>query len=203
MITRESIMEIGDGALLEAAGTLSKDDIAQLVDWLSLKADDVRYRSLLLLQNRSSLSADVYPYLDTFWDKLRSDNSYQRNIGLILIAENARWDTQNRLNEVLDDCFSLLLDEKPITIRYCAQSLGKIAQYKKELGGRIASRLAAFDITAVRETMRKPILLDILDALLIIREHQKTDAAEQFILDALSGGLLDNKTKKRFEAALK
>jgi len=56
---------------------------------------------------------------------------------------------------------------------------------------------------AVRETMRKPVLLDLLGTLLIIRQELRTDAAEQFILAALSGELLDKKSKKQFEAALR
>ena len=58
--------------------------IPQLVEWLSLKDDDIRYQAFLLLQNRSIFFNDVYPFFDTFCEKLKSDNSYQRSIGLML-----------------------------------------------------------------------------------------------------------------------
>ena len=55
---------------------------------------------------------------------------------------------------------------------------------------------------AVKETMRKSILLDILNVLLIIRKELKTDEVENFILNALSGEILDKKSKKQIEALL-
>ena len=87
MITLESLMAIDKEALQEAARDLSSDDIASLIEWLA-KDDDIRYRALLILQYRSVLCDDVYPYWSTLRDKLKSDNSYQRSIGIMLIAEN-------------------------------------------------------------------------------------------------------------------
>jgi hypothetical protein len=52
---------------------------------------------------------------------------------------------------------------------------------------------------AVKETMRKSILIDILNVLFIIRLEHKTDEIESFILNALSGEILDKKTKKQIE----
>lgn len=49
--------------------------------------------------------------------------------------------------------------------------------------------------------MRKSILLDILNVLLIMKD-QKTDEVESFILNALSGEILDKKSKKQIEALL-
>jgi len=47
--------------------------------------------------------------------------------------------------------------------------------------------------------MRKSILLDILNVLMEIRKKLKTDEIESFILNALSGGILDKRTKKQIE----
>ncbi len=203
MITPDSIMSISKSDLQEASKALHKEDIPQLVEWLNLKDDNIRYQAFLLLQNRSSFCNDVYPYWDTLQSKLKSDNSYQRSIGLMLIAENVKWDAENRMEGAIDEYLLLLNDEKPITIRQCIQSLGKIASAKPGLNGKIASRLISFDLIAVKETMRKSILLDILNVLLIIRQELKTDEIESFILNALSGEVLDKKTKKQIEALLK
>jgi hypothetical protein len=70
------------------------------------------------------------------------------------------------------------------------------------LNNKIASRLISFDLIAVKETMRKSILLDILNVLLIIRQKLKTDEIENFILNALSEEVLDKKSKKQIEALL-
>ena len=202
MISIEEIMSIPKDGLQEASKALDKNDIPQLVEWLSLKDDNIRYQAYLLLQSRSIFFDDVYPFWDTFRDKLGSDNSYQRSIGLMLIAENVRWDVQCRMEDTIDEYLTLLKDEKPITIRQCIQSLGKVAQFKPRLNRKIADCIVSFDIMSVKETMRKSVLLDILHVLLQIRKELKTDEAENFILKALSGEILDKKSKRQVELDL-
>jgi len=202
MITTTDIMSIPKGNLQEASKTLRQEDVLQLVEWLSLKDDNIRYQAFLLLQNRSSLFEDVYPHWGIFHNKLKSDHSYQRSIGLMLIAENVKWDTQGKIVDTIDDVLLLLNDEKPITIRQCIQSLGKISSFRPGLNDKIASRLLSFNLLPIKETMRKSILLDILHVLLIIRNEHKTDEIEGFIRDALSGEVLDRKSKKQMEALI-
>lgn len=202
MISTGSIMAIDKSEIQEASKALAKDDLPQLVEWLSLKDDNIRYQAFLLLQSRSMFFDDVYPFWDTFRDKLKSNNSYQRSIGLMLVAENAKWDAQNRMEDTIDEYLALLNDEKPITIRQCIQALGKVVPFKPSLNKKVASKLISFELMAVKETMRKSILLDILNVLLIIRKELKTDEVENFILNALSGEILDKKSKKQIEALL-
>ncbi len=202
MFTLESIMSISKNDLQEASKVLSKDNISRLVESLSLKEDNIRYQAFLLLQNRSLLFNDVYPYWDVFKGKLKSDNSYQRSIGLMLIAENVKWDTDNNIEDTIDEYLKLLNDEKPITVRQCIQSLGKIVTSKPSLNDKIASELISIDLMLIKETMRKSILLDILNVLIIIREKHKTAEIENFILKALTGEILDKKSKKQIEVLL-
>jgi len=203
MIDLESIKSVQNSDLERAAKALDKSDIPQLVEWLALKDDDIRYKAFLLLQSRSVSFNDVYPFWNVFREKLKSDNSYQRSLGLMLIAENVRWDEENRIEDTIDEYLALLRDEKPVTIRQCIQSLGKIISEKPQLNDKIALALISFDITAVKETMRKSILTDILNALLIIRQTHKTDEIERFILNALSSAVFDNKTKKQIEKSMR
>ncbi len=202
MIPADSIMAIDKSGIPEASKTLDETDIKQLVDWLSLKEDNIRYQAFLLLQSRSSLSGDVYPYWNTFKEKLKSVNSYQRSIGAMLLAENTRWDKENKIDSLLEEYLALLNDEKPITIRQSIQSLGKIAEAKPQLHEIISNALMALDLDNIRETMRKPILLDILGVLFLIRKTNKGEKAEGYILNALSGEILDAKSKKQFKAQL-
>lgn len=199
MMTLESLASIPKEILPEISETLGQDDISQLVEWLSLDDDNVRYKALLLLLSRSSHADDVYPFWDVFVAKLRSDNSYQRSIGLMLIADNSRWDSAGKMEAVLEDYLDLLCDAKPITVRGCIQGLSKIAQYKPDLGQKIADRLVAFDLAGQKETMRKSILVDIVNTLMVIRKHAKSDRIEAFIQEALSGDVLDKKTKRQIE----
>jgi hypothetical protein len=120
----------------------------------------------------------------------------------MLIAENVRWDTQNLMEDTINDYLILLNDEKPITIRQCIQSLGKVAIFKPGLNRKIANSLILFDLMSVKETMRKSILLDILNVLFVIRKELKIDEVEDFILKALSGEILDKKSKKQIEFEL-
>lgn len=73
---------------------------------------------------------------------------------------------------------------------------------KPGISNKIAHRLISFDFTAIKETMRKSVLLDILNVLLLIRKELKADEIESFILNALSGEILDKKSKKQIEALL-
>lgn len=149
MITTETLMSIPKSDLQETSKALNKEDIRKLVEWLALKDDNIRYQSFLLLQNRSLFSDDVYPHWDTLRNKLKDSNSYQRSIGLMLIAENVKWDAENKIEETIDEYLLLLNDEKPITIRQCVQALGKISPAKPGLNNKIASGLISFDLMAV------------------------------------------------------
>ncbi|MPM12703.1 hypothetical protein SDC9_59057 [bioreactor metagenome] len=202
-MTIDSLLSIPKDKIAEAAKELDPSELPQLVELLTEKDNKIRYQAFLLLQSRSQISGDVYPFWDIFASKLASDNSYQRSIGAMLMAENAGWDTENRLEGALDAYLELLHDEKPITVRQCIQSLSKIAPHKPHLTGKIAERLAAFDFSSVPETMRKSILLDSLNFLLSVRKSYHTDQTEAFLLNALTGDLLDKKSKKQIEAALR
>jgi hypothetical protein len=155
-----------------------------------------------LLQERSLISNDVYPFWDTFQGKLKNENPYQRNIGLKIIADNAKWDVENKLDASIDDYLSFIYDEKPITVRQCIQALQKIIPYKKQLNLRIAEKLMSLKITDIKETMQKSILLDIINALTEIRKYQTTDEIDSYIMKALSGGIIDKKPKNEIEARM-
>ena len=202
MITIEKLLSFDKNDLQEVSKTISAEDVPQLVEWLSEKDDTLRYQSLLLLEYRSEHSDDVYPFWNIFYEKLKSTSSYHRSIGLILIADNAKWDKENKIDTTINEFLVLLADEKPITVRKCIQVLCKIVPYKIHLHNRIANELMSINIANVKETMRKLILLDILGVLLIIRKHHTTDEIESYIFKALSGGLLDKKAIKQIELIL-
>ena len=203
MITIEKLLSIDKNEMGEASKTIDQNDIPQLVKWLSEKDDKIRYQALLLLQNRSLHNKDVYPFWDIFKNKLRSENSYQRSIGLMLIANNSKWDDENKLDDTIDNYLSLLDDEKPITVRQCIQALSDIIPYKSQMHHKIANRLMSINISDIKETMRKLTLIDILNILILIRKYNTTDEIESYIFNALSGEILDKKAKKQIESSIK
>lgn len=201
-MTYDDLMQVNKDDPSAAAERLGKSDIEQLVGWLNEKEDNIRYPSLLLLQSRSGMSGDVYAYRETFREKLTSDNSFQRSIGLIMLAENARWD-DGWLDGVIAEYLALLGDEKPITVRQCIQYLKSIVPFKLSLHDVIAKALMELDLTAVRETMRKLVLFDIMQVLAAIRKVKTSGAIESYITDAMTGGILDKKAKKQLEELLR
>jgi hypothetical protein len=102
----EEIKLLDKSEIPDAATLLSLEDINQLVNLLEEKDDTLRYHSLLLLQYRSQNFDDVYSFWDVFAEKLSSPNSYQRSIGLILIAENVRWDAQGKYDSHINQFLS-------------------------------------------------------------------------------------------------
>lgn len=198
-MTIEKLLSIGADDFSEASKDLNNEDISQLVEWLKEKDDKIRYQAFLLLKSRSEFSDDVYSYWDDFQSKLNSDNSYQRSIGLLLIAENTKWDKDDKMTFTIDAYLKHLYDEKPITIRQCIQALDKIVPYKKELLFKIADSLMSVLLAEIKETMRKLILVDILTILMLIRKYQSNSEIDSYVFSALSGEILDKKTKKQFE----
>ena len=202
MITVERLLTFEKEDLLEFSKTLKKEDISQVIEWLAEKDDKLRYHSLLLLEHRSEEYDDVYPFWDIFCEKLRSTNSYQRSIGIILIAANVKWDRENKIDTTIDDYLRILGDEKPITIRQCIESLGKMVTYRTSLHNKVVNELIAIDIMDVKPTMRKLILIDIINILVLIRKYQTSEEIDTYIFKALTGGLLDKKAIKQIELKL-
>lgn len=54
-------------------------------------------------------------------------------------------------------------------------------------------------LNEIKETMRRPVLMDILNILALVRESKKDEEIENYILNALKGDLLDKKSKKQVE----
>jgi hypothetical protein len=177
-------------------------EVSELVELLSEKDNKIRYEAFLLLQQRSMEFDDVYAYWDKFCEKLNSENSYQRSIDIMLIAENVRWDSDDKFDKIVDEYLLHLNDEKPITVRQCIQSLQKIVPFKRQLSFVIADKLIAIDILSFKETMQKPILLDILEVLILIRKNQTNDEIEGYIVKSLSGGILDKKSIGKIRAII-
>lgn len=195
MITVEKLLYYEKDNLAEAAESLQADDIDQLIKWLGEKDDNIRYTSFLILQQRSKIHDDVYSYWDNFVEKLDSPNSYQRSIGLMMIAENVKWDSQDKFDEIIELFLSFCDDNKPVTVRQCIQSLCKVIPYKKHLCEKISDKLISIEILKRKETQRKILLLDIINVLAVIRKREPDDKIDAYISNAMMGEILDKKAK--------
>ena len=117
------------------------------------------------MQKESEKTDHVYPYMDRLSDMLDSGNSYIRTRGLILIAYNAKWDKDYKIDEVIDDYLKHITDVKPITARQCIKLLPVIAENKLELKNDISSALQKADISFYDDSMQPLVYKDIQKAL--------------------------------------
>ena len=198
----EDVLAIAKEDIPQRAESLTPEDVCVLVPLLAEKDDAYRYPALLLLQQYAEFASEGSAYFEEYIKKLNDENSFQRSIGALMIAANARWVNGETMALTIDRYLDLLDDEKPTTVRLCIQGLQKIVPHHIALQGRIAKALISLDILLIRETMRKPVLTDILNILVPLKKQYGCELADGYITSALSGGILDAKTKKAFLALL-
>lgn len=146
-------------------------NIAETFELLFDKNNNVAYKALQELQKESEETDCVYPYMDRLSDMLDSDNSYIRTRGLILLAYNAKWDKDYKIDEVIDKYLKHITDVRPITARQCIKLLPIIAKYRQELKNDILSALHKADISVYDDSMLPLVYKDIQKAL---KEIQKS-----------------------------
>lgn len=145
-------------------------DISETFELLFNKNNNVAYKALQELQKESENSDCIYPYMDRLSDMLDNDNSYIRTRGLTLLAYNAKWDKDYKIDEIIDKYLKHITDIKPITARQCIKLLPLIARYKPELKNDIVSALYKTNISIYDDSMQPLVYKDIQKAL---KEIQK------------------------------
>lgn len=145
-------------------------NIAETFELLFDKNNNVAYKALQELQKESEKTNSVYVYMDKLGDMLDSDNSYIRTRGLVLLAYNARWDIDNKIDEIIDEYLKHITDVKPITARQCIKLLPMVAREKPELRTDICSTLQKADVSFYDDSMQPLVYKDIQKAL---KEIQK------------------------------
>lgn len=138
--------------------------IAKKVALLSIADDKTAYHVLKELIVLSETSDQVYRYFDTFVEMMNSSDSYIRSRSLRLIAFNTKWDTDKKMNLMIDDYLKHIEDEKPITSRQCIKDTYIIAQNKPELIEAILEALHKFN-KFYNETMQSLIYKDRQEAI--------------------------------------
>lgn len=123
------------------------------------------------LLNISEKCNDLYPYFDKFVDMMDDHtNSHIRTRGLRLIAYNAKWDTDSKVNNIINQWLKHIEDEKPITARQCIKDVVIIAKYKPELIDVILEALVKYE-KIYDDSMQNLIFKDRQKAIRIIRQY--------------------------------
>lgn len=144
---------------------LTMADVKLLVDLLSEKDDKLRYNAFLMLQALSCEQPSVYGYWDILEKKLSSDNSYQRSLGVMLIAENVRWDKEGKFAKVMGKYMACCNDEKFITARQTIQGLETIVKSTDRYNDALKHALARLQFAQYKDNQQKLLKKDVSNAL--------------------------------------
>lgn len=142
-------------------------ELDQLVSNLSTSQNKVGCGAMKELEVLSRASNRVYEYFDIFLALLDHPNSFVRNRALTLVAQNARWDGEGKLDRELERYLAHILDGKPITARQCIQNLSHILAAKPQLASKVRAALEGADFTRYPDSMT-PLLQR--DAVQIIKQ---------------------------------
>jgi len=149
--------------------TLSKNltagDIFFLIQALNEKDDTLRYNAFLLLQSNSREFPSVYEYWSDLETKLENSNSYQRSLGIMLLAENVRWDKNDRFSKTISKYLSCCSDEKFITARQAIQGLEVILKATDKFDDKIKQSMTNLQLSQYKENQQRPHNKDISNIL--------------------------------------
>ena len=145
-------------------------NIEETFELLFDKNNNVAYKAFQELQKESEETDCVYPFIDRLSDMLDSDNSYIRTRGLTLLAYNAKWDKEYKVDEIIHEYLKHITDVKTITARQCIKLLPIIAKHKPELKNDILSALNKANISIYDYSMQPLVYKDIQKALKEIKK---------------------------------
>ncbi len=146
------------------------ENIDMLFGRLTEKDNNAACAAMARLEEQSRVSNAVYRYMDAFAQMLKNKNSYARNRALTLIAANARWDAENKLETILEEYLLHISDPKPITSRICIKGLREIARSRPQYVSRIMKALENADAEKYAESMRSLVEKDIEECISLLRE---------------------------------
>lgn len=144
------------------------DDIKNCVNGLFNNDNNMAYKCLNQLESESCKSDSVYPYFDVFVEMLQNKNSYIRTRGIILIAVNAKWDKDYKVDEIVDEYLKHINDDKPITARQCIKYLPLLSKYKPNLKQHILQSLKSVNFDRYTESMQSLLSSDIKKCIKIL-----------------------------------
>lgn len=146
-------------------------DISILVDGLTDRDNKRAYGCLKELLTASERDNEVYKYIDSFMCLLDSGNSYVQTRGILLIATNAKWDEDNRIDEVIDKYLHVIKASKPIFLRQSIKVLPKLARSKPDLQNDVVSFLKEINVMLYADSMQSLLADDIKSALVVIQNN--------------------------------
>lgn len=146
------------------------EKVEELLELLTSQDNSQAYQALKALEEMSAESNCLYPHMDKFIAMASSGNSYVRTRGLALIAHNAKWDVDDKIDGIIGGYLEHITDEKPICARQRIKLLPLLAKAKPALAPKIVSALRDANVARYADSMRPLVQKDTRDSLLAI-EH--------------------------------
>ena len=181
---------------------MDKKNQKQIAD-LASTDDKVRLDALQGLLKVTDSKVDwVYEAWDHLVEKLDSENSFQRSIGIMLLCNLAKSDSDDRLKTILERLLSHTKDEKFITSRQCIQHIWKAAATTKPNRGKVLKHLEKRFVECAAEKHSNLLRQDIIQSMAALSKHEKDDGLIQKA-QVLIASEPDAKNRKKYEALLK
>jgi hypothetical protein len=159
----------------EKAKNLGPSDVDFLVQALAEKDEPIRYNAFLLLQANSREFPLVYAHWADFEKKLENPNSRQRGAGLMLIAENVRWDKDCKFAAAIGKYLACCVDEKFITARQAIQGLSHILASTNTYDNRIKRSLTNLSLDKYKGSQQKLLKKDVSNILKMIDDKSRVE----------------------------
>jgi hypothetical protein len=177
-------------------------DIKKHLENLGSTDDKIRLAALQTLLKMTDSKIDwIYEVWDPLLEKLDHENSYQRSIGVMLLCNLAKSDSQDRLKSGLDRLLTHTRDEKFITSRQCIQNFWKAAMTNKANREKILKHLEKRFVECADEKHHNLLRQDIVQSMVCLYEHEG-DPGLLTRAQTLIEKEQDKKYRKQYEALL-
>jgi hypothetical protein len=178
-------------------------NIKKHVDDLASTDDKIRLEALQNLLRITESEVDwVYEVWDHLLEKLDHENSYQRSIGILLLCNLAKSDTEDRLKSVLDRLLLHTNDEKFITSRQCIQNIWKAAAVNKTNREKVLKHLEKRFVECSDEKHYNLLRQDIIQSMVSLDRFEGENRLLTRI-QALITKEPEMKNRKKYETLLK
>jgi hypothetical protein len=139
--------------------------LSEVYDALTAKKEAIRYPNAIAIQTLGEeIPEKIYPKFDYFVELINSDNAFHRSIGLNVIADLTKVDTEMKFEKIFEKYFDLLDDKSVMVARQLTMVSGKIMEHKQNLREKIVNKLLNIDKTHHDPNRSALIWGDIVEA---------------------------------------
>ena len=111
------------------------------------------YRKFQEIENSIEDSNELYQYFDEIKNMLLNEKTHIRVRGFRIICKLAKYDEENKINDIIDILLNELDDEKTTAVRHCLEALNMLLLYKLDLSDKIEKKLRNIDYSKYKDSI--------------------------------------------------